>query len=123
MSACQLAFDGDNDGFACSITMGISNLSLSLSHEYHHLDSLQLNKWESGRQTTLLRGHRGSLLPCGSNPVCVCLSSWFWCFGVLAQMMTSSGEVTERSLVAFLKCFLAGHVMITYEEPKKYLMI
>jgi hypothetical protein len=25
-----------DDGFACSNTMGISNLSLSLSHEYHH---------------------------------------------------------------------------------------
>jgi hypothetical protein len=40
------------------------------------------------------------------------------CFGVLAQMMTSCDDITEHSLVAFLKCFLAGHMMITYEEPK-----
>jgi hypothetical protein len=26
----------DDDGFACRNNMGISNLSLSLSHEYHH---------------------------------------------------------------------------------------
>jgi hypothetical protein len=24
-------------------------------------------------------------------------------------------------LVVFLKCFLVGHMIITYEEPKKYL--
>jgi hypothetical protein len=44
LSACRFVFDRDDDGFACSNTMGISNLSLSLSHEYHHSlsDSLQL---------------------------------------------------------------------------------
>jgi hypothetical protein len=36
LPACGFAFDWDDDGFACSNTMGISNLSLSLSHEYHH---------------------------------------------------------------------------------------
>jgi hypothetical protein len=38
LSECRFAFNWDNDGFACSKTMGISNLSLSLSHEYHHPD-------------------------------------------------------------------------------------
>jgi hypothetical protein len=46
--ACQFAFNWDDDGFACSNTMGISNLSLSLSHEYHHLDSLQLMNGKDG---------------------------------------------------------------------------
>jgi hypothetical protein len=30
----------------------------------------------------------------------------------------SNDDVTEHSLVAFLKCFLVGHMMITYEEQK-----
>jgi hypothetical protein len=32
LSECGLAFDWDDDGFACSNTMGISKLSLSLYH-------------------------------------------------------------------------------------------
>jgi hypothetical protein len=41
----------DDDGFACGKRMGISNLSLSLSHEYHQTDSLQLtNKKEGSKQ-------------------------------------------------------------------------
>jgi hypothetical protein len=40
--SCRFAFDWDNDVFACSKTMGISNRSFSLSHEYHHRDSLRL---------------------------------------------------------------------------------
>jgi hypothetical protein len=44
LSACGFAFDWDDDGFGvCSKTMEISNLSLSLSHEYDHPDSLQLS--------------------------------------------------------------------------------
>jgi hypothetical protein len=39
LSSCRFAFDWDDDGFACSKTMEISNLSLSLYYEYHHLDS------------------------------------------------------------------------------------
>jgi hypothetical protein len=42
LPACLFAFDWDNVGFACSRSMGISNLSLLHSHEYHHPDSLQL---------------------------------------------------------------------------------
>jgi hypothetical protein len=41
-------------------------------------------------------------------------------FGVLVQMMTSHGTC---SLVVFLKFFLVGHMIITYEEPKKYLTV
>jgi hypothetical protein len=48
LSECLFAFDWDNDGFACSKTMGISNLSLSLSNEYHHRDSLQLANGKDG---------------------------------------------------------------------------
>jgi hypothetical protein len=40
--SCRFAFDCDDDGFACSNTMGMRNLSFSLSHHYHHADSLQL---------------------------------------------------------------------------------
>jgi hypothetical protein len=40
---CQFGFDWEDDGFACSNTMEISNLSLSLSqHENHHPDLLEL---------------------------------------------------------------------------------
>jgi hypothetical protein len=48
LSACLFAFDWDDDGFACSRSMGISNLSLSLSHDYHHAYSLQLTKGKDG---------------------------------------------------------------------------
>jgi hypothetical protein len=50
LSACQVAFDWDDDGFACSKTMEISNLSFSLSHEYHHPDSLQLTNGKEGNK-------------------------------------------------------------------------
>jgi hypothetical protein len=50
------------------------DLSLSLSHEYHHRVSLELTNRIDG-STTLLREHRGGLLPCGSNAVCVFFSS------------------------------------------------
>jgi hypothetical protein len=48
LSACRFAFDWDDDGFACSKTMEVSNLSLSLSHEYRHPDSLQLTNVKDG---------------------------------------------------------------------------
>jgi hypothetical protein len=48
LSAYRFAFDWDDDGFTCSNTMGISTLSLSLSHDYHHLDSLQLANGKDG---------------------------------------------------------------------------
>jgi hypothetical protein len=38
----RFAFDWDDDWFACSKSMQLSNLSLSLSHEYHHPGSLLL---------------------------------------------------------------------------------
>jgi hypothetical protein len=69
-SACQFAFDWDNDGFACSSSMGISNLSLSQSHEYHHPDSLQLTNGKDGSKQHFL-GSIGGLLSCGSNAVCL----------------------------------------------------
>jgi hypothetical protein len=36
---CQFALDWDYDGFACSESMEIINLLLSLGNEYHHPDS------------------------------------------------------------------------------------
>jgi hypothetical protein len=48
LSARQFAFDWGNDGFACSKTMEISNVSLSLSHECHHPESLQLTNVKDG---------------------------------------------------------------------------
>jgi hypothetical protein len=48
LSACLFAFDWDDDGFACSKTMEISNLSLSLSHDYHHAYSLELTNGKEG---------------------------------------------------------------------------
>jgi hypothetical protein len=51
----QFAFHWDDDGFACSNTMGrISNLSLSLSHEYHHPDSLRLTNGKEGSKQHFL---------------------------------------------------------------------
>jgi hypothetical protein len=52
--AWWFAFNRDDDRFACSKTMGISNLSLSLSHEYHHPDSLQLTNGKDGSNQHLL---------------------------------------------------------------------
>jgi hypothetical protein len=48
LSACSFAFDWDADGFACSKTMGMINLSLSLSHDDHHPDLLLLVKGKEG---------------------------------------------------------------------------
>jgi hypothetical protein len=42
------AFDWDNVGFSCSNTVAKWNLSLSLPHEYHHPDSLQLTNRKDG---------------------------------------------------------------------------
>jgi hypothetical protein len=54
LSACRFAFDWDDERFACSNTMGISNLSLSLSHEYHHPHSLQLTNGKEGSKQHFL---------------------------------------------------------------------
>jgi hypothetical protein len=43
-----IATDWEDDGFACRYTTGISNFSLSLSHEYHQADSLQLTDGKDG---------------------------------------------------------------------------
>jgi hypothetical protein len=43
-----IAFVWDDEWFACSKTMEISNLSLSLSHEYHHPNSLELTNGKDG---------------------------------------------------------------------------
>jgi hypothetical protein len=44
---------------------------------------------ERRKQTTLIREHRGALLPCESNVVCFCLSSPFWRFGANDDVMWS----------------------------------
>jgi hypothetical protein len=36
LSSCRFAFDSDDERFACSRSMEISNLSLSQSYECHH---------------------------------------------------------------------------------------
>jgi hypothetical protein len=77
---CGFAFDWDDDGFACSKTMGISNLSLFLSHEYHHPDSLQLtNGKDRSKQHPLWSIEKAYYLVEGM--MFVCLSSLFWRFG------------------------------------------
>jgi hypothetical protein len=77
MVCCQSVFDWYNhDGFAFSKTMGISNLSLSLSHEYHHGDSLQL-----------MNGKDGTKQHSGERVQSVRVFALH--FGVLAQKMTS----------------------------------
>jgi hypothetical protein len=48
LSACRFAFGWDDVGFSCSSTVAKWNLSLSLSHEYHHPDSLQLTNRKDG---------------------------------------------------------------------------
>jgi hypothetical protein len=52
------------------------NLALSLAITWISSScltwTLEQERW---KQTTLLREHRGGLLPCGSNDVCVFLSS------------------------------------------------
>jgi hypothetical protein len=55
LPACLFAFDWDDDGFACSKTMEISNLSLSLSHDYHHAYSLELTNGKEGSKQHSLR--------------------------------------------------------------------
>jgi hypothetical protein len=48
LSACRFAFDWDDDGFSCSNNGAKCNPSCSLSHEYHHPDSLQLTNGKDG---------------------------------------------------------------------------
>jgi hypothetical protein len=46
-----IAFDWDSEGFSCSNTVAKRNLSIFLSHEYHHAYSLQLrNRKEGSKQ-------------------------------------------------------------------------
>jgi hypothetical protein len=107
LSACLFAFDWDDDGFACSKTMEISNLSRSLSHDYHHAYSLQLRTGKMESNNTSERVQR-RLTTTLWNSCCLCLSFLvvvlaFWRFG-------AGDDVTERSLVVLLKCFSEGHM-------------
>jgi hypothetical protein len=110
-SLCQFAFDRDNDGFAYSKTMRVSNLSLSLSHKYHHADALQLMNGKEGSKQHFWE-NRGGLLPCKRNVVCVCLSlSLFWHEIHVTSMMTSYGRFFGGVLNFFwrgLCVFFAG---------------
>jgi hypothetical protein len=54
LSACWFAFDWYDDGFSCSNTVAKWNLSLFLSHEYHHPDSLQLTNGKDGSKQHFL---------------------------------------------------------------------
>jgi hypothetical protein len=71
LSSCQFAFDSDDERFACSKTMEISNLSLSLSHEYHHPD----HEWERWKQIVMSSFCRGANYLVTEMNFCVGLSS------------------------------------------------
>jgi hypothetical protein len=60
---CLQQHHGNKQPFNFSIKW-LSSSSLTSTHD-----------WERWKQTTLLREHKGGLLPCGSNDVCVGLSS------------------------------------------------
>jgi hypothetical protein len=90
LSACLFAFDWDDDGFSCSRSMGISNLSLSLSHEYHHQDSLELTKRKDGSKRHFLESIDEAYY---LVEVMLFLSFFPRRFGILARMMTSCDDI------------------------------
>jgi hypothetical protein len=71
LSSCQFAFDWENDGLACSKTMEISNLSLSVCNEYHHPD----HEWERWKQIVMSSFCRGANYLVMEMIFCVGLSS------------------------------------------------
>jgi hypothetical protein len=108
LSACQFAFYWDDDGFSCSYTVANWNLSLSLSHEYHHQDSLELTNRKDGSKYHFLECIEEAYYLV--EVMLLCLSLLVVVIVVLARVIwwLHQWHHTELSLVAFLKCFWWG---------------
>jgi hypothetical protein len=113
LSACLVfAFlDWAHDGFACSRSMGISNLSLSLSHDYHHAYSLQLTNGKDGIKHHFLDSIEEAYCLV-ERMAFVSVFPLRWCDWWTDMCdVTCDGHMwryTKRSLVAFIKCFWLG---------------
>jgi hypothetical protein len=105
---CAFTFWDDDDGlFACSKIMGLSNLSLSLSHEYNHPGSLRLmDGKEGGKQHFLLERVLRMHTTLPRKKCCLCWSILF--------VVRSLIIVLCSQLVASLRAQVRAQVIETH---------